>query len=171
MNQSCVNQLRETSMLSTAEDQPSLNSLCYVTLLGPGHMAIPMARSPLRRTYVHHEGRMEHDQGTGSKASACHRLDFSMCRREVSLIHSIAPCGFAYTPSLCHLVTIFWEQKHCMFLYELRGSCCSPCRKYLLFGKTSRPNLVVESKLSLSMVSIFLSQDEEKYDHQAIKFH
>lgn len=55
-------------------------------------------------------------------------------------------------------------------LYELCGSCCSPCRKYLLFGKITRPNVVVDSKFSLAMVSIFLSQDEEKYDHQTIKF-
>jgi len=34
-----------------------------------------------------------------------------------------------------------------MSLYELHGSCCSPFRKYLLFGKTRGPNLNVDAQL------------------------
>lgn len=110
MNQSCVNEPREISFtLSTAEDQPRFNCPCYYSpLLGSrwklealGGMTISITHSPLHRNHVQHKGRMEHDQGVGSKIPACHHLDFSMCCRQTLLIHYIVPCGLAYTYHHC----------------------------------------------------------------------
>lgn len=59
-------------------------------------------------------------------------------------------------------------------LYELHGFCCSPFRKYLLFGEISGLYLDVDVQLfSLcrtltSHSKHLLSQDEVKYNHQTL---
>lgn len=161
MNQSCVNEPRETSsMLSPAEGQPRFNCPCYcppllgsgLSLQAPGGMAIPTAHSLLHRAPVP-STKAEWSTTNECEARALLTTTLTLqCTTErcysSTLLH---PVGLHTPTSTVPSGSDFLQTATSYILagslYELHGSCCSPFRKHLPFGKISGPNFDVNIQL------------------------
>lgn len=161
MNQSCVNEPRETSsMLSTAEDRPRFNCPCYCSpslgsrlgLQAPGDMAIPTAHSPMYIPQCTAQ-RQNGAWPTSVKQELCSPSPWLCNVPQREVIHpsycTLWVC--IHLPSPCHLVMIFCKQQHHIFLLGV-------CMNYMALAAPHSGNIFsLVRSVAQTLMSIFSS--------------